>query len=78
MVNYDVSSRAWAEARALEVLTLLAEWGKHRAAKIGDLQVGAVAEHYGATVLHYDHDIADVTGQAVEWVLPRGTGSGGS
>jgi hypothetical protein len=35
-----------------------------------------VAELAGATVLHYDHDfevIASVTGQAQEWVVPRGS-----
>lgn len=67
----------WSELRALETLVRLAERGKHRAAKIGDLQIAAVAEQYGATVLHYDHDfddIAEVTGQAVEWIVPRGSG----
>jgi len=36
----------------------------------------AAAEAAGLTVLHYDHDfdlIAEVTGQPVEWVVPRGT-----
>lgn len=70
----------WAEARALDVLVSLAERGKHRAAKIGDLQIAAIAEQHQATVLHYDHDfddIAEVTGQAAVWIVPRGTGHGG-
>lgn len=70
----------WSEMRALETLVKLAEGGKHRAAKVGDLQIAAVAEQYRATVLHYDHDfeeIAEVTGQAVEWIMPRGSGHGG-
>lgn len=71
---------AWAEARALDVLVQLADHGKHRAAKIGDLQIAATAEQYDAVLLHYDHDfddIAEVTNQAIEWIVPRGTGHGG-
>lgn len=70
----------WSETRALETLVQLAQAGKHRAAKIGDLQIAAVAEQYRAMVLHYDHDfddIAEVTGQATEWIVPRGSGHGG-
>jgi predicted nucleic acid-binding protein len=67
----------WAEARALEVMMSLAQQGKHRAAKIGDLHIAAIAEHYNARLLHYDHafeDIASLTGQRVEWIVPRGAG----
>lgn len=70
----------WAEARALDTLVRLAERGKHRAAKIGDLQIAAVAEQYRATLLHYDRDfddIAGITGQPSEWIVPRGSGHGG-
>lgn len=69
----------WAEQRALETLVQLAERRKHRAAKVGDLQIAAVAEQYHATVLHYDHafdDIAELTGQPTEWIVPRGSGPG--
>jgi hypothetical protein len=69
----------WAEARALDTLAKLAERGRHRAVKIGDLQIAAVAEQYKATLLHYDRDfddIAEVTGQPVEWIVPRGSGHG--
>lgn len=62
--------------RAVEVQGLLAERGQHRGANIPDLVVAAAAERAGLTVLHYDADfdlIAAVTGQPVEWVVPRGS-----
>jgi predicted nucleic acid-binding protein len=62
--------------RAIEVQGLLADRGAHRAASIPDLIVAAAAERAGLPVLHYDRDfdlIADVTGQPVEWVVPRGS-----
>jgi len=40
------------------------------------LLVAAVAEREGVTLLHYDGDyhlIAEVTGQPVRWVVPRGS-----
>jgi predicted nucleic acid-binding protein len=61
--------------RACEVSSLLAETSRHRAVGIADLIIAAVAERHGVTVLHYDADydlITDVTGQATEWVVPRG------
>ena len=61
--------------RAIEVQGLLALRGRHRV-PLPDLIVAAVAEHAGMLLLHYDADfdrIAAVTGQAVEWVVPRGT-----
>ncbi len=57
------------EDRAVEVLTLLADRGQHRAPSIPDLIIAATAELAGLTVLHMDKDfqvIADVTGQPVE------------
>ncbi len=62
--------------RAVEVQGLLAERGQHRGANIPDLVVAAAAERASLTVLHYDADfdlIASVTGQPVEWVVPRGS-----
>lgn len=53
----------------IEVQGLLADRGHHRAAKIPDLMVAAVAELAGYTVLHLDKDfdrIAQVTGQPIE------------
>jgi predicted nucleic acid-binding protein len=57
------------EDRAVEVLTLLADRGQHRAPSVPDLIIAATAELTGLTVLHLDKDfdvIADVTGQSVE------------
>lgn len=57
------------EDRAVEVLTLLADRGQHRAPSIPDLVIAATAELAGLTVLHLDKDfelIAEITGQPVE------------
>lgn len=57
------------EDRAVEVLTLLADRGQHRAPSVPDLIIAATAELGGLTVLHMDKDfevIADLTGQPVE------------
>ena len=57
------------EDRAVEVLTLLADRGQHRAPSIPDLIIAATAELAGLTVLHVDKDfeiIADITGQPLE------------
>jgi predicted nucleic acid-binding protein len=57
------------EDRALEVLSLLADRGEHRAPPIPDLIIAATAELAGLTVLHRDKDfdiIADATGQPME------------
>lgn len=62
--------------RALEVQSALARRGHHRAAGVVDLLTAAIAEHHAATVLHYDSDfeqIAAVSGQHTEWVVPRGS-----
>ena len=55
--------------RAVEVLTLLADRGQHRAPSVPDLIIAATAEVAGLTVLHLDKDfdvIADITGQPIE------------
>jgi predicted nucleic acid-binding protein len=60
------------EDRAVEVLTLLADRGQHRAPSIPDLIIAATAEMAGLTVLHLDKDfevIADVTGQPLERLI---------
>jgi predicted nucleic acid-binding protein len=60
------------EERALAVQGLLAERGHHRAAKIPDLLIAAIAERAGLTVLHVDRDfelIGQVTGQPVERLI---------
>lgn len=62
--------------RALDVMQMLTDAGRHRDAKIPDLVLAAVAERAGLTVLHYDHDfdaIASLTGQPMEWIVPSGS-----
>jgi predicted nucleic acid-binding protein len=57
------------EDRAVEVLSLLADRGQHRAPSIPDLIIAAAAELAGLTVLHLDKDfevIAGITGQPLE------------
>ena len=59
------------EDRAVEVLTLLADRGQHRAPSVPDLIIAAAAELAGLTVLHFDKDfdlIASLTGQPAEWL----------
>ena len=61
--------------RAIEVQGLLAERGQHRV-PIPDLIIAAAAEEAGMVLLHYDADfdrIAAVTGQPMEWVVPKGS-----
>jgi len=60
------------EDRAVEVLTLLADRGQHRAPSIPDLIIAATAELAGLTVLHLDKDfeiIASITGQPLERLI---------
>jgi predicted nucleic acid-binding protein len=57
------------EDRAVEVLTLLADRGQHRAPSIPDLIIAATAELTGLVVLHFDKDfeiVAGITGQPLE------------
>lgn len=57
------------EDRAIEIQTLLADRGHHRAPSIPDIIVAATAELAGLTVLHVDRDfelIAELTGQPTE------------
>lgn len=57
------------EDRALELQSMLAERGQHRAPSIPDLLIAATAELADLTVLHLDKDfdlIAELTGQEVE------------
>jgi predicted nucleic acid-binding protein len=57
------------EERAVEVLSLLADQGHHRAPSVPDLIIAAIAEVAGLTILHLDKDfeiIAAITGQDVE------------
>ena len=57
------------EDRAVEILTLLADRGQHRAPSVPDLIIAATAELAGLTVLHLGKDfdvIAEITGQPDE------------
>ena len=57
------------EDRSMEVLSLLADRGQHRAPSLPDLVIAATAELAGLTVLHLDKDfeiIAGVTGQPLD------------
>jgi len=65
--------------RAIEVQVELTVRGQHHGTPAVDLVIAAVAERAGATLLHYDADferIAEITGQSVEWVVPRGEADG--
>ena len=63
------------EDRAVEVLTLLADRGQHRAPSTPDLIIAATAELAGLTVLHLDKAfdlIAEITSQPMERLnVPR-------
>lgn len=57
------------EDRAIELQSVLAERGQHRAPSVPDLLIAATAELADLAVLHVDKDfelIAEVTGQPVE------------
>ncbi|HEX2047933.1 MAG TPA: PIN domain-containing protein [Acidimicrobiales bacterium] len=62
--------------RGLEVQAALAAPGQHRARSLVDALVAAIAEARDLIVLHDDADfelVAGITGQAQEWIVPRGT-----
>ena len=57
------------EDRSLELQSMLAERGRHRAPSIPDLLIAAIAELADLTVLHLDKDfelIAELTDQPME------------
>lgn len=61
--------------RARQVQRLLASRSQ-RGRKVPDLLIAAAAEEAGLILLHYDADfdqIARVTGQICEWVVPSGS-----
>jgi hypothetical protein len=71
-----VEATDWDEAR--RVYGLLSEQGPlhHRAVKIPDLLIAAVASRHALAVVHYDSDfdrISAITGQPVRWAAPRGS-----
>ena len=78
----DLHEQRWADVtsevmdRALDVHRALAAKSQHRGFKLPDLIIAATAELAGLTVLHYEEDyerIAKITGQPVEWVVPKGS-----
>ncbi|HEX9765452.1 MAG TPA: PIN domain nuclease [Nitriliruptorales bacterium] len=71
-----VTMPARAEQRARDLQAELVRRGQHRGVSIPDLVLAAIAHIERLTILHYDHDfdlVAEVTGQAAEWVVPRGS-----
>lgn len=72
--NLPITEQIADNARQIQLR--MAVRGQHRAAGIVDVLTAAVAEHYGAILLHYDSDfehIAAVTGQQQLWIAPRGS-----
>lgn len=72
--HLDMSEADFAHAK--ELMGALAAHGKHGSAGLADLLIAACARREGLALLHYDSDfdaIASVTGQAAEWVVPRGS-----
>jgi predicted nucleic acid-binding protein len=62
--------------RALDVQAMLWRSERIRAVGFPDLLIAAVAEREHVTLVHYDSDydlIAEVTGQPMRWVVPRGS-----
>lgn len=62
--------------RALDVQGALWRGGQMRSVGLPDLLIAAIAERERVTVVHYDSDydqIAKITGQPVQWVVPAGT-----
>jgi predicted nucleic acid-binding protein len=62
--------------RSVGVQDARAERRQQRGVKIADLLIAAAAEVAGLVGLHYDDDferIADITGQATEWIITDGT-----
>jgi predicted nucleic acid-binding protein len=72
----ELGLRASVVRRAEDVQRALADGGRHRGPSPVDLLIAATAEVHGATLWHYDRHfdlITEVTGQATEWLAPRGT-----
>lgn len=62
--------------RAAEAQEALTARGAHRSAGTVDLLVAATAELHGLTLVHYDHDldqITKITGQTAAWLAPPGS-----
>lgn len=84
LVEEGLRGLPWVEAdatdwlRAREVYRVLGSRPgmPQRSVKHPDLLIAATAERAGLTLVHYDADyeaIAEITGQPVRWVAPRGS-----
>lgn len=74
LIPIPLSPRA--EDRARSIQAALIERGEHRGVSVPDLLIAATADVEDLVVLHYDADfdlIAEITGQPVRWVVPRGS-----
>ncbi|MGQ3549024.1 PIN domain nuclease [Streptomyces rochei] len=70
----DTTEEDWNQA--LDVQRSLAAKSIHRGPQVPDLIIAAVAFRHQLTLLHYDSDfdrIGELTGQPMEWVVPRGS-----
>jgi predicted nucleic acid-binding protein len=74
---HQIPHDASVAARAEEVQAQLARRAMyHRSVGVNDLLIAAAAEASETTIWHYDEDydrIAAITGQQVEWIVPRGS-----
>jgi predicted nucleic acid-binding protein len=71
-----LSAEPRAESLALRAQARLAATSEHRGPGPIDLLIAGIAAAGGATLLHYDRHfdaIAEVTGQPMEWLAPRGS-----
>jgi hypothetical protein len=61
--------------RARQIQAMLARRSQHRAAGCAEILTAAIAEHYGAIVLHYDTDFDHIAAAALQTrrVVARGT-----
>jgi predicted nucleic acid-binding protein len=84
LIEEGLRGLPWIEAdaadwlRAREVYRVLGSRPgmPQRSVKHPDLRIAAAAERAGLTLVHYDADyeaIAEITGQPVRWVAPRGS-----
>ena len=74
--QFPIGEAEW--QRAIQAYERLAEQGNafHRSVKHQDLLIAAAAAAAGITLVHYDRDydaIAEVTGQPMRWLAPRGS-----
>ena len=71
-----VEPQDWDRARTLYRSIARVSGGYQQSVPIADALVAAVAQRNDVMLVHYDEDfdrIASVTGQAHQWVVPRGS-----